>query len=253
MQSSSSDPYNWRNVIHNAPDLLTSVLQNFPEKVKKSPATIKRSFQTYFESLQNNASSRFKSIALCIAFLFFAISILAASNPFKLLVPGKAFVFPYSNTRQLVTQYGVSKKDKKIVEFERYFLPTGSIEQQIRRIAGDIQTPVHFKDKASGRKIIEVAPLPALTNAIIKIWFLKENGLVIIDLRSNSIERELNLFLANAPDSRLKKSSYLDSWFIALTSSILKMHQEVKAIEYRLDGQKRNFPEMTFNLVARYK
>ncbi len=198
-------------------------------------------------------SAPFLSFLSFLAVIFFAVCVLVSFNVFHILLPG--FLFPPSmqDRRSEQSLYVFSKQKKKLEATKQALYQAKDWHSQVKLLAAAISTPPRteaLRSKASYSE--DILRLPFIGFAIEYIW--EHEGELIIHLNADIMKEELAMFLAKEKQSQ-KETYYLDIFFRALCASIfaLKLHKPVQSIAFLLNGKKRNWPGMKFDLRKQYR
>ena len=200
----------------------------------------------YVLALDQNPKTRFLTVAWSFCIIFVAVSSLSSSNPLSLLAPGLAFPFPVTDQRQSVELLGISSAEQKVLPVTRKMLIGPSVEANVQKIALLVSQPLGFTE-LSAVKYSDLKPLPMLGLAVRKVWFLKETGHLVIDMRSRTLQEEFERFVKERSAAG-NPYHYLDGYFMALTGSVFQVQKEVRSISYLLDGKSGAWREMEFDL-----
>ena len=112
--------------------------------------------------------------------------------------------------------------------------------------------PAGLQESLGGADYADLEPLPDLGLAIRRVWFPGGPAHLLIDLRSTSLEEEVDHFLLSRTDGARPQTILLDGFFRAFTASVFEQMPEVQTIDYLVDGTRRNLPGMEFNLEQQY-
>lgn len=238
---------------------LSTYAQDLPSKLKRLP-TIVRSLpgrlNATHQRLMNDQSLRFKTVCWSLVITFVSICILSNSNPFRLLIPGWAVALPAVEQRAYVRVYGISRDSGQPVAATRPVSLDGGMEERLQRVAFLVNQPMGLDEKQFDESYRSLDFLPDLGYAIKRIWFVENlaGGLVIVDLRKETVMQELDSFYrarqSTAEDS--DEMQLADAYFISYTASIFSVEDKAQAVQYLLDGQSAALPGMRFDLSRRY-
>ncbi len=232
------------------------------------PGALLGGIRGYISGLSSEPRTRYLTVLWGFVFIFLGISLLSASNPFRLLIPGSVFPKPIRDSRQAVKVYGVKNDLSGIKAVNRLMLPATDVGKRMRRLAFLISRPAGLREGAEA-VAANLAPMPNLGLGIRRVWFSNKGntGLVVVDMRRSAMDTELTRFLkARRASRRGKKAAsdrrrqrkekaeqaklqarYLDGWFRALAASALE-GKDVRSVRFLLDGEVARVRGMEFDL-----
>ena len=245
-----SNPYHWRRLLSRLDIPRENPLPRLSRFLRMFPMKAWQTIRAYFRELHTDPSLRYKTVALSCAALFLCVCILSASNPFHLFLPPQ---LPRSETRSYIDQYGLSKGSGKLIAFKRALQKEGSITDQALRSLQMISLPLHYRDAPPGSGYQELEALPSFALAIRHVWFQKEKGLLLIDLREETLERELDSFFQNATVSDKRRRRAATAWFESATASTLLLSEKIQEVGFSLDGKTRKWDAVDWDLTRRYR
>jgi len=253
------------------------------EKIIETYQKIKKVYPTFYNKATQNSGTKkyyFLFLSTILTLNFFLGFYLTEKNPYSLLVPLTFFDLdlPLADKRIPVKMY-LSDGSGNVFPSERKVLVDfKNLRSSILTLAIEISRPPYYEVEENLNKknlSVNLKKLPNIHYSIKTIWKYNED-LLIIDLRESSLiaeldtmkvriekttyeikeENESDLKLVdphevesqNKEDIQKLKMSLLNSTFLALEKTIFDNCPDIKKIEYRLDGTKKKFPNLEYDL-----
>lgn len=246
---------NWRSLlaglrarVARTPELLRALkpravafFQSIPARVRAFPGQL-RDLVARFQDPENGEFRRM-SILKAIAFLFLAVCILGAQNPFGMLVPIFGIDMPVRDSRVTVKVSAYSSQAKGLVTFERRVAFAPTTEESVEQVAHLLVDTSAIQERAA-----QIDNLPDYGFAIRKVWVWQNS--CWIDLRSETLLEETEAFTRNRNKDDLKPvAAYYDAYFSGLTTSVLYTVPACQSIQYLVDGRRPSIKDMKFDLA----
>jgi hypothetical protein len=253
------------------------------EKIIEAYQKIKEVYPTFYNKATQNSGTKkyyFLFLSTILTLNFFLGFYLTEKNPYSLLVPLTFFDLdlPLADKRIPVKLY-LSDGSGNVFPSERKVLvDLKNFRSSILTLAIEISRPPYYEVEENLNKknlSVNLKKLPNIHYSIKTIWKFNEDT-IIIDLRESSLMKELDTLKVriekttyeikeeNESDSKLVdpheiesqnkeeilklKMSLLNSTFLALEKTIFDNYPDIKKIEYRLDGVKKKFPNLEYDL-----
>lgn len=236
------------NLVRDTRKTVVSKWPAFVESVKRLPSVLRPlpgRIQSFFFSLglPENGALRRMTLLRGLAIAFAGVCILGSQNPFGMLVPVLGVDMPVRDSRQTVTVTGYSSLTNGLVTFERRIQWSATPEENVERIAHLLVDTSAIREKAA-----QIDNLPNYGYAIRKVWRW-QNDTCYVDLRSETLTEEADIFLRNRNKEEIKpRPAYLDAFFQGLTQSVLVSLPACKSVQYLIDGKRESIKEMKFDL-----
>lgn len=228
------------SIVSRWPAILAAI-KNLPSTLRPLPGR----FQSFILSLgqPENGALRRMTLLRGLAIAFAGVCILGAQNPFGMLIPVLGVDMPVRDSRQTVTVMGYSSVTNGLVSFERRIQWSATPEENVERIAHLLVDTSAIREKAA-----QIDNLPNYGYAIRKVWRW-QNDTCFIDLRSETLTEEADIFLRNRNKDEIKpRPAYLDAFFQGLTQSVLVSLPACKSVQYLIDGRREAVKDMKFDL-----
>ncbi len=253
------------------------------EKIIETYQKIKKVYPTFYNKATQNSGTKkyyFLFLSTILTLNFFLGFYLTEKNPYSLLVPLTFFDLdlPLADKRIPVKMY-LSDGSGNVFPSERKVLVDfKNLRSSILTLAIEISRPPYYEVEENLNKknlSVNLKKLPNIHYSIKTIWKYNED-LLIIDLRESSLIAELDTMKVriekttyeikeeneselklvdphevesqNKEDIQKLKMSLLNSTFLALEKTIFDNCPDIKKIEYRLDGTKKKFPNLEYDL-----
>lgn len=160
---------------------------------------------------------------------------------------------------------------------DRKVLLTGEFRKDLHTLITQVSAPPFYEIEENFTKKglkVNLKKLPNLHFALITIWF-NESGRLILDLRESSIQTEISILKVRVDrgtyelkeeveseslssiqqkedeDKILvhqRRMEILHSTFLAIEKTIFDNFPEIKSIEFRLDGETKDYPDLNYKL-----
>ncbi|MEM7181784.1 MAG: hypothetical protein AAF518_12775 [Spirochaetota bacterium] len=193
--------------------------------------------------------------------LFVTSFTLVGKNPFSLLQPYNLFKLPKSDSRKAIPMY-LSDGNLQLYPTKRNVFWEDKPKRDILNLIGEIgKSPFYEMDVNNDTLQLNenLKKLPNLQTSVRVLWFIKNNKHLVVDLRKATILEELNALkfritgISDATEKQKliqeRKIKILHSTFLAIEKSIFANFQEVRSIEYRLDGKVDTIEGLEYDLA----
>jgi hypothetical protein len=210
--------------------------------------------------------------------IFYLGLALSKRNPYSLLIPFSFYELDLAlrDSRIPIKIYLTDGKGN-LFSAQRKMLLTGEYRKDISTLITQLSFPPFYEiEENVSKKGLELnlKKMPNLVLALKSIWLLKDSTL-ILDFNEMSVNKEINQLkvvidkdtydiveekdnesLSNIQEKEAedkiqiqkKKMLILSSTFDAIEKTIFENFNEVKIIEFRLDGVTKKFPELDYDL-----
>ncbi len=220
----------------------------------------------YLQRLAAEPQVRFRTVLWAIFVMFVGFFTLVGTNPFRLLIPNAFFHPPVSDARPLVNMAGISVEDQSVIEAPRRLSLEGDAVAVARRVAIAVSRPPGLLEARTGAAFAELEPLPDLALAIRRVWVpgsaeaasgtdtdvkAKDAAHLLIDLRAESLEKEVDRFLLNREADAADRQRLVDGYFRALTQSLFNALPALQRVDFLVAGERRAVRGMRFRLDQR--
>ena len=191
-----------------------------------------------------------------------------------LLSPFTIYQFPVSDTRSSVPIF-LSDSDGTLYRASRKMLFGASLRKNILTLMGEVAKSPFFEMENNSELVNISKNLKQLLNlqsAVISIWTLENDAMVIIDLREATLNREVELIKIRSEtaasytsiyeeakanidkdkikaEARAQRMQTLEYTFQVLEKTIFENFPTVKSISFKLDGSSKNIANMNYNLL----
>lgn len=250
---------------------------------KKTIETLKNLYPDFYRKAVSRSGTKkfyFLFFSTIITLNFLLGFLLTEKNPLSLLVPFSFFELdlPISDKRIPARVYLSDGNGNVFPSDRKVYLGEGDFRKKIITLSTEISRPPYYEvEENLSKKDLNtnLKKLPNLHYALRAIWILKDT--LILDLRTTSIEDEIRemkvrletkvydikeekdvndeklsdieiIAARNKEEILKKKLILLDSSFIALEKTLFDNFSEINKIEYRLDGNIKNYPGMSYLL-----
>jgi hypothetical protein len=253
------------------------------EKIIETYQKIKSIYPSFYNKATQNSGTKkfyFLFLSTIITLNFFLGFYLTEKNPYTLLIPLTFFEvdLPLADKRIPIKLYFSDGFGKVFSTERKVLIDLENIRSSVMTLAIEISRPPYYEVEENLNKknlSVNLKKLPNIHYSIKTIWKYNED-LLIIDLRESSLKAELDTMKVrvekttyeikeeNESDSKLidpheiesqnkddiykLKMTLLYSTFLALEKTIFDNYPYIKKIEYRLDGIKKNFSSLEYNL-----
>jgi hypothetical protein len=253
------------------------------EKITETYQKIKKIYPSFYNKATQNSGTKkfyFLFLSTILTLNFFLGFYLTEKNPFSLLIPLTFFELdlPLADKRIPIKLYFSDGSGTVFPTERRVMIDLENIRSSVMTLAIEISRPPYYEVEQNLNKKnvnINIKKLPNIHYSIKTIWKYNQDQL-IIDLRESSLRAELDSMKVriekttyeikeeNDSDSKLidpneiesqnkddiykLKMRLLYSTFLVLEKTIFDNYPYIKKIEYRLDGIKKNFPGLEYNL-----
>ncbi|MBE7412197.1 MAG: hypothetical protein L6Q54_12295 [Leptospiraceae bacterium] len=223
----------------------------------------------------------FFSWAVFILFVF--VFFLASKNPLKLLVPFALYEIPPKEKLVLGKVY-VSDGLGNVFELNRKMnLLLDDPAKKIVTLIGEVGGPPFYEESLGNEIVFSVnlKKLPDLQTSVISSWFRENEKKLIIDFRESTISDEIEALKFRVENPNLGEESedsdeghffskkvnidpeerkreikktrllILKSTFMAIEKTIFSNFPEIDTLEFRLDGQRKDFPGLEYSFVQK--
>lgn len=232
----------------------------------------------YKESFSETRDKKFLFLFFSGLFFtsFFLMFFLIGKNPYSLLIPFSLYdthLFLYDK-RSKVTIF-LSDGKGNFFPIQRKLTKTGNLREDIKKILIEISEPPYYEMEYSNFENLQMnyKKLPNIHFALIQVWTLGDT--LILDFRESTLKEEMEnqrvridtgnyeieeqtetskLAQEKAQDDNNKillqklKKDLLSSSFLALEKTIFENFPQIKRLEYRLNGQKKDFEDLEYKL-----
>lgn len=173
-----------------------------------------------------------------VVLFFTSFHMLTASNPFRNLLLGDILPPIIQETQQLVTLYTQSRYQEELVPIKTSLTLTNKyiIQQRLRILAAALTHPKHLQIY-SQQNFIQLEALPKFDYAIMHIWYIDDQLLVLMN--SNILQSEYKYFRKKANASQPAKW-YYDIFFKAWLVNIFSHEKQIQRVRFSFTAQKEN-------------
>lgn len=232
----------------------------------------------YRESFSETKDKKFLFLFFLGLFfaLFFLTFFLIGKNPYSLLIPFSLYdshLFLYDKRSKVIIFLSDGKGS--FFPVQRKLIKTGSLREDIKKLVIEISEPPYYEMEYSNFDNLQLTykKLPNIHFALIQVWTLGDN--IILDFRESTLKDEMenqrvridtgtyqieeqtetgNLAQEKLQEDKTKlalekmKKDLLTYSFIALEKTLFENFPQIKRIEYRLNGQKKDFEDLEYKL-----
>jgi hypothetical protein len=253
------------------------------EKIIETYEKIKNLYPNFYEKASLNSGSKkfyFLFLSTILTLNFYLAFYLTDKNPYSLLIPFTFFDvdLPLADKRVQVKLYLSDGAGNVFLSERKVLLDFSDIRSSLMTLAIEISRPPYYEIEENLNKKdlnINLKKLPNIHYSIKTIWIVNKDTL-IIDFRESSLlsefanmkvrienktyeikeENESDSKLEDLGESEVKnkdeiqklKMALLKSTFLALEKTIFDNYNEIKSIEYKLDGVSKNFLNLEYEL-----
>jgi len=234
--------------------LLPGRIVKFTKSLPGHWRAVKKFILDYLADLEVNPGTRFLTAAWSVAIVFFSVSALSSSNPFRLLIPGVAFPIPVRDHRDKISIFGLSHESQKPVRVNRLLLLDTNSERLAEKIAFAVSRPLTLTDSEMNPGL-DLEVMPDLGFALSRSWKydLKGRKFLVLDFNRAILNEELQSFMRGRSQTDKKPEAFLDDYFRLLASSVFEVPSiGVDSVVFLIDGNSQAIPGMTFDLKKAY-
>jgi hypothetical protein len=256
------------------------------EKITEIIHTLKAVYPNFYDKATQNTGTKkfyFLFFSTVITLNFFIGFYLTEKNPYSLLVPLTFFELdlPLADKRENAKVYLSDGSGNVFPSDRKVLLDKNDFRNSIQTLAIEISRPPYYETEENFSKKdlnVNLKKLPNIHYSIISIWKLN-NDTIILDLRESSLTSEIEKMKV-----RIEKNTYeikeekdtdsghlvdtkekdesdkqelmkikmdlLNSAFLALEKTIFDNFSDINKIEYRLDGVKKTYEKLQYDLTT---
>jgi len=256
------------------------------EKITEIIHILKTVYPNFYDKATQNSGTKkfyFLFFSTVITLNFFIGFYLTEKNPYSLLVPLTFFELdlPLADKRENAKIYLSDGSGNVFPSDRKVLLNKNDFRNSIQTLAIEISRPPYYETEENFSKKdlnVNLKKLPNIHYSIISIWKLN-NDTIILDLRESSLTSEIEKMKV-----RIEKNTYeikeekdadsghlvdtkekdesdkqelikikmdlLNSAFLALEKTIFDNFSDINKIEYRLDGVKKSYEKLQYDLTT---
>lgn len=216
--------------------------------IQKAVITIFAFLKRAPDRLLNEGRFRFLTAIWSLVIIFFSVSVLAAQNPFKLLVPGLAFSYPQTAQFDRIEMQALTASGD-YVTVNRMTRLADEPEKIIRSLAVIAVRPVDVEEQSPDIATYIFESLPAFGYALLHIW--ENENRVILNFQETSLKTILDEFIRERRGGQLQAEEHLfRAYFHILAHAVIENVPDVMEVHILIDGkdidqsslQMRNIP-----------
>ncbi len=254
------------------------------EKITKLYQNLKTAYPDFYDKAVRNSGTKkfyFLFFSSIITLNFYIGFYLTEKNPYSLLIPLTFFELdiPLADKRENAKVYLSDGSGTVFPSDRKVLLDKSDFRSAIQILAIEISRPPYYETEENFSKKdlnVNLKKLPNIHYSIISIWKIN-NDTILLDLRESSITDEIekmkvriekNTYDINEDkdsdqghliDTKEKdesdkqdlnkiKMNLLNSAFLAFEKTIFDNFTEIKKIEYRLNGIKKTYENLDYDL-----
>lgn len=256
------------------------------EKITEIINSIKYIYPNFYNKATQNSGTKkfyFLFFSTIITINFFIGFYITEKNPYSLLIPLSFFELdiPLTDKRENAKVYLSDGSGNVFPSDRKVLLDKNDFRSSIQVLANEISRPPYYETEENFSKKdlnINLKKLPNIHYSIISIWKLN-NDTIILDLRESTLNSEIEKMKVRVEkntyeiseekdgvsshliDTKEKdesdkielmkiKMNLLNSAFLALEKTIFDNFLYIKKIEYRLDGIKKSYENLQYDLAT---